>query len=70
VELAHREGLAGATVFRGIDGYGLHRHLHTSRLVDLSDDLPMIVEIVDTDHVRTGRRRRGGQDAADSHSGA
>jgi uncharacterized protein len=48
VELARREGLAGATVFRGIEGYGLHRHLHTARLVDLSDDLPMIVEIVDT----------------------
>ena len=48
VELAHREGLAGATVFRGLEGYGLHRHLHTARLVDLSDDLPIIVEIVDT----------------------
>jgi uncharacterized protein len=48
VELARREGLAGATVFRGIEGYGLHRHLHTTRLVDLFDDLPMIVEIVDT----------------------
>jgi PII-like signaling protein len=48
VELARREGLAGAIVFRGIEGYGLHRHLHTTRLVDLSDDLPIIVEIVDT----------------------
>ena len=48
VELARREGLAGATVFRGLEGYGLHRHLHTARLVDLSDDLPIIVEIVDT----------------------
>jgi uncharacterized protein len=48
VELARREGLAGATVFRGMEGYGLHRHLHTARLVDLSDDLPIIVEIVDT----------------------
>ena len=41
VALARREGLAGATVFRGMEGYGLHRHLHTTRLVDLSDDLPM-----------------------------
>jgi len=48
VELARREGLAGATVFRGMEGYGLHRHLHTARLVDLSDDLPSIVELVDT----------------------
>lgn len=47
VELARREGLAGAVVFRGIEGFGLHRHLHTTRLVDVSDDLPMIVEIVD-----------------------
>lgn len=48
VELARREGLAGAAVFRGIEGYGLHRHLHTTRLLDVSDDLPMIVEVVDT----------------------
>lgn len=53
VELARREGMAGATVFRGIEGYGLHSHLHTTRLVDISDDLPMIVEIVDaTDAIR------------------
>ena len=48
VDLARREGVAGATVFRGIEGYGQHRHLHTTRLVDVSDDLPIIVEIVDT----------------------
>ncbi len=48
VEHARREGMAGATVFRGIEGYGPHRHLHTSRLVDVADDLPVIVEIVDT----------------------
>jgi PII-like signaling protein len=48
VELARREAMAGATVFRGVEGYGLHRHLHTTRLVDVSDDLPIIVEIVDT----------------------
>lgn len=48
VMLARREGLAGATVFRGVEGFGLHRHLHTTRLVDVSDDLPIIVEIIDT----------------------
>lgn len=48
VRLAKREGIAGATVFRGIEGFGQHRHLHTSRLVDVSDDLPMIVELIDT----------------------
>jgi len=47
VELARREGLAGVVVFRGIEGFGPHRHLHTTRLVDVSDDLPIIVEIVD-----------------------
>lgn len=48
VAQARREGMAGATVLRGMEGYGLHRHLHTTRLVDVSDDLPIIVEIVDT----------------------
>lgn len=48
VEQARQAHLAGATVFRGIEGYGLHRHLHTTRLVDVSDDLPIVVEIVDT----------------------
>ncbi len=48
VERARREGLAGATVFRGCEGYGRHRHLHTTRLVDVSDDLPVVVEIVDS----------------------
>jgi len=47
VERARREGLAGAVVFRAIEGFGLHHHLHTIRMVDLSTDLPMIVEIVD-----------------------
>ncbi len=47
VELAQREGLAGATVFRAMEGFGQHRHLHTTRLVDVSDDLPVIVEFVD-----------------------
>lgn len=48
VELARREGLAGATVLRGIEGYGADSHLHTSRILRLSEDLPVVVEIVDT----------------------
>jgi uncharacterized protein len=53
VALARREGLAGATVFRGIEGFGLHRHLHTTRLVDVADNLTVIVEIVDvTERIR------------------
>ncbi len=45
---ARELGLAGATVLRGILGYGADRRLHTSKLVDLMDDLPVVVEIVDT----------------------
>lgn len=51
VEYARRQGLAGATVFRGIEGYGFHRHVHTSRLVDTADDLPIVVEIIDRPEV-------------------
>ena len=47
VELARREGLAGATVLRGIEGFGADSHLHTSRILRLSEDLPVVVEIVD-----------------------
>jgi PII-like signaling protein len=48
VEMAHGEGLAGAIVYRGIESYGMDHLLHTNRLVDLSVDLPVMVEIVDT----------------------
>jgi hypothetical protein len=47
--LAAREhGLAGATVMRGMMGYGAHSRLHTVRIERLSEDLPVVVEIVDT----------------------
>jgi len=49
VHRAHRAGLAGATVFRGVEGYGASNHIHTTRILSLSDDLPMAVVIVDTD---------------------
>jgi PII-like signaling protein len=48
VEKARSEGLAGATVLRGIEGFGASSHLHTSRILRLSEDLPIIIEIVDT----------------------
>jgi len=48
VERARTEGLAGATVIRGIEGYGASSHVHTSRILRLSEDLPVIIEIVDT----------------------
>lgn len=40
-------GLAGATVLRGILGYGAENHLHSSKLLDLSINLPVVIEIVD-----------------------
>ncbi|MFJ1730467.1 DUF190 domain-containing protein [Streptomyces sp. NPDC088254] len=48
VHRAHAAGLAGASVFRGIEGYGASSLIHTSRLLSLSEDLPVAVVIVDT----------------------
>ena len=48
VERARREGLAGATVVRGIEGFGADSHIHTSRILRLSEDLPVVIEMVDT----------------------
>ena len=45
---AREMGLAGATVFRGIMGFGANSRIHTSKILRLSDDLPIIIEIVDT----------------------
>ncbi|HBA89426.1 MAG TPA: hypothetical protein DCZ75_16010 [Geobacter sp.] len=47
VELFRREGLAGATVLRGVAGFGAHSMYHTDRLLRLSSDLPMVIEVVD-----------------------
>lgn len=49
VHRAHAAGLAGATVVRGIEGYGASRHLHTERILSLSEDLPAVVMIVDAE---------------------
>ena len=49
VRRAHRAGLAGASVFRGVEGYGASNHIHTTRILSLSDDLPIAIIIVDTD---------------------
>ncbi len=48
VELFKKEGFAGATVLRGITGFGAHSVYHTDMLLRLSRDLPVIVEVVDT----------------------
>lgn len=44
---AREEGLAGATVLRGLMGFGKHSILHTAKILRLSEDLPMVVEIID-----------------------
>ncbi|HYL52595.1 MAG TPA: DUF190 domain-containing protein [Acidimicrobiia bacterium] len=48
VQRAHAAGLAGASVFRGVEGYGASNHIHTTRILSLSDDLPMAVTIIDS----------------------
>lgn len=42
-------GIAGATVFKGIMGYGADKRLHSAKLIDFSSDLPVVIEIVDTE---------------------
>jgi PII-like signaling protein len=49
LELAQRQGAAGATVLRGIEGFGPEHHLSTDRIPDISENLPLIVEIVDSE---------------------
>ena len=48
VRRAKKEGLAGATVLRGIEGYGGSSHIHTARILQLSTDLPVVIELIDT----------------------
>ncbi|MGW0992955.1 DUF190 domain-containing protein [Streptomyces sp. NPDC002520] len=53
VHRAHRAGLAGATVFRGVEGFGAGSVVHTTRLLSMADDLPAVVVIVDdADRIR------------------
>lgn len=47
VEEARKRGMAGATVVRGVLGFGAHSRIHTAKILRLSEDLPLIVEIVD-----------------------
>ena len=52
VELLRSEGLAGATVLRGIEGFGAGSRLHTHRILRLAEDLPIVIEVVDrTDRI-------------------
>ena len=47
VELVRQQGLAGATVLRGVEGFGTHSRIHTARILRLAEDLPLVIEVVD-----------------------
>lgn len=47
VEMLHDEGIAGATVLHGIEGYGADKQIHTARILDLSNDLPVVITAID-----------------------
>ena len=49
IERLRREGFAGATAFRGSAGFGANSVIHTTHILDLSSDLPVVVEVVDTE---------------------
>ncbi|WP_027882674.1 DUF190 domain-containing protein [Meiothermus rufus] len=46
---AKRAGLAGATVFKGFMGFGAHSRIHTAKILQLSEDLPVLIELVDSE---------------------
>ncbi|WP_433683573.1 DUF190 domain-containing protein [Nocardia sp. CA-119907] len=53
VHRAHHAGLAGASVFRGVEGFGASSRVHTTRLLSLSEDLPVAIVIIDSaDRIR------------------
>lgn len=49
VQQARSQGMAGATVLRGIQGFGANSLIHTTKVLRLSEDLPIVVEVVDTE---------------------
>ena len=49
VHLAKKEGMAGATALKGFMGFGCKSHMHTAKLLRLSEDLPVVIEIVDSE---------------------
>ncbi len=54
VQRAHASGLAGATVLHGPLGFGRHSRMHTAKLAELSSDLPIVIEIVDSEQAIRG----------------
>ena len=51
VKLARQRGMAGATVFKGVEGFGANSRIHTTRVLRLSEDLPVMIEIADTEEM-------------------
>ena len=49
VQLARKEGMAGATALKGFMGFGCKSHMHTSKILRMSEDLPIIIEMVDSE---------------------
>jgi PII-like signaling protein len=49
IQEARKQGLAGATAFKGFEGFGAHSRIHTARILRLSEDLPVVIEVVDTE---------------------
>lgn len=49
VEMLRRRGFAGATVFKGIEGFGGHAVVHAARVIDLATELPILIEVVDSE---------------------
>ena len=53
VEKLRERGMAGATVLRGIEGFGKSSRIHTAAILRLSEDLPVMIQVIDTDeHIR------------------
>ena len=48
LEMFHREGFAGCTVLKGMEGFGSSTRIHSARILDIIENLPVLVEIVDT----------------------
>ena len=49
VQLAKKEGVAGATAIKGFMGFGAKSHMHTAKILRLSEDLPIVIEMVDSE---------------------
>jgi len=49
VKKAKEDGISGVVVLKGVMGFGSHRIIHSSKLLDLSTDLPVVIELVDSD---------------------